>query len=253
MPIPLEDWSRPHFRSGGGDAFLFYAIYGPTPESLSISRSRYRCDGIPDGLELMTYRTESHPEILNSFRSGYPWEELNRTDRTLAAETAAQSECLVIRGTVSDPADLNYLRNAIGAVSWLLDSGSVAVYDPQILKWWAKREWLDEVFSPASALPTRQTVILVSEDASGTEWFHTRGLRKFGRPDLSVHEVPSELRQGVIDLVNRFIEYQALGGVIEEGQEITLRDLPPGMTCTHRGSTDDPDFNNRHVEILWPK
>ena len=28
---------------------MFYAVYGRTPQSFSISRSRYRCDGIPDG------------------------------------------------------------------------------------------------------------------------------------------------------------------------------------------------------------
>jgi hypothetical protein len=76
-------------------------------------------------------------------------------------------------------------------------------------------------------------------------------LRKFGRPDLSVHNVPPSLQEGVIDLCNRFIEFQAFGGVIEEGQGIRMRGLPEGMTCHHGGDLDDPDFNNVHVEITW--
>jgi hypothetical protein len=92
-------------------------------------------------------------------------------------------------------------------------------------------------------------VILVSEEPNGTEWVHTRGLRKFGRPDLSVHGVSLLNKPGVIDLCNRFIELQAFGGAILEGQEIRMQSLPPGMRCHRRGDVDDPDFNNVHVEI----
>jgi hypothetical protein len=77
-------------------------------------------------------------------------------------------------------------------------------------------------------------------------------MRKFGRPDLSSHNVPTRYREAVIDLIERFIEFQALGGVIAEGQEISMKRLPSGMTCRHGGDLDDPDFNNVHVEITPP-
>jgi hypothetical protein len=76
-------------------------------------------------------------------------------------------------------------------------------------------------------------------------------MRKFGRPDLSIHAVPPSHRDAVIDLCNRFIELQALGGLIPEGQVIKMDSLP-GMTCHHGGDLDDPDFNNVHVEVRWP-
>lgn len=75
----------------------------------------------------------------------------------------------------------------------------------------------------------------------------------FGRPDLSIHNVPVQYHQAVIDLCNRFIEFQAFGGVIAEGQEIKIWSLPEGMVCHHRGDMDDPDFNNVHVEITWAR
>lgn len=50
-------------------------------------------------------------------------------------------------------------------------------------------------------------------------------------------------------MFNRFIEFQAFGGVIEEGIEIRMEGLPSGMTCHHAGDLEDPDFNNVHVEI----
>lgn len=103
-------------------------------------------------------------------------------------------------------------------------------------------------------MPRHHVVILTSdepEDDSLT-WFHTRAMRKFGRPDLSVHRVPPQRREAVIDLFERFIEFQAFEGVIEEGQEIRMKTLPKDMTCRYAGDVDDLDFNNVHVQITPP-
>lgn len=137
--------------------------------------------------------------------------------------------------------------------TYLLDRGGVAVYDPQILKWWSPNEWRQRVFEPASPVPRHHAVILYSEDGDGSEWFHTRGMKKFGRPDLSMHGVCREDRTAVIDLFERFIEMQAFGALIPEGQEIRMRTLPPGLQCFHQGSLDDLDFNNVHIEIRKPE
>jgi hypothetical protein len=96
-------------------------------------------------------------------------------------------------------------------------------------------------------------MILTSEEEppgpAPRTWFHTRGMRKFGRPDVSVHDVPASYRDAVVDLCNRLINLQALGGVVPEGQEIQMDHLPPGLVCRHEGGADDPDFNNTRVEI----
>jgi hypothetical protein len=155
---------------------------------------------------------------------------------------------------LADQGDLNYLRDAVGLLTFLLDHGGIVVYDPWMFHWWEPGEWRDHVFRPGGAVARHHVVILTSEepgDASLT-WFHTRGMRKFGRPDLSLHGVPPQYRDAVIDLFERFIELQAFGGVIAEGQEICRKRLPEGMTCRHAGDVDDPDFNNAHVEISPP-
>jgi hypothetical protein len=230
---------------------LFYVVYGPVPQDVSISRSEYRFDGVPEGIEISSYGPTSDPETLNMFRSDYLWDDFQRANSTVANDVANQSECLVIRGTILDPPDLNYLRNVVGFIAWCLDRGAVAIFDPQMFKWWTPAEWREWLFEPTAAVPTHHLMILTSEDENGTEWFHTRGMRKFGRPDLSIHRVDADLRAGIIDLFNRFIEFQAFGGIIAEGQEIKMRSLPPGMICTHQGDLDDPDFNNVHIEINW--
>jgi len=245
------DWLRPRYCSGGGDPFLFYVVYGPVPTDFTISKSEYRFAGIPDGIELMAYGPNSHPEVPSSFREGYLWEDLRQDNVQLSETVESQNECLIIRGSVADPADLNYFRNVVGLIQWLIDSGGVAVYDPQSFKWWNVGDWHDNAFDSSSGSPREHVTILTSELEDG-EWFHTRGLRKFGRPDLSIHRVPPESRDSVVDLLNRFIEFQAFGGIIGEGEAIRIGSLADGMTCNHRGDLDDPDFNNLHVEITWP-
>lgn len=80
---------------------------------------------------------------------------------------------------------------------------------------------------------------------------HARGLRQYGRPDLSVRGVGPQHIDAVTNMIERFIEMQAYGGVVREGQEVHMRGLPPGGVCHHRGSLDDPDFNNVHIAIEW--
>lgn len=101
-------------------------------KTFSVSVSKYRVDGLPGELELSSYGPTSNPEVVGNFRSGYLWDQFERAHVTLANEVANQSECLVIRGTVSDPPDLNYLRNFIGIITWCLDSGGVAVFDTDV-------------------------------------------------------------------------------------------------------------------------
>lgn len=252
MPPGLADWPRTHYRQGGGDAFLFYVVFGPRSGVLTVSASHYRCDSVPRGIQVMNCETSAHPGVVESFREGYVWNEFAKFAPELAADVKQQTACVILRGSIPDPENLNYFRNVVGIITSLLDRGGITVYDPQMFKWWSPAEWRSCVFEPTAACPRHHVVILISEDTHNTEWFHTRGMRKFGRPDLSIHRVPSDLRDAVIDLCERFIEFQAFGGIVDEGEEIRMRSLPPGMTCSHRGCHDDPDFNNVHIEINWP-
>jgi hypothetical protein len=83
-----------------------------------------------------------------------------------------------------------------------------------------------------------------SED-NGLVWLHSRGLRAFGRPDLSIRHVPQDAIAAASDLCNRLIEIQAYGRVIPDGPL-------EGMLARTSGSLEDPDFNNRHIELAWP-
>lgn len=251
MTGPAQAWSRPAHAPGGGDAFLFYVVFGVAPGSLEISRSTYRFRGVPQGIDVQAYGPDQ-ATVVRSFRTGPLWTDLGARRPSLAASVAAADSCVVVVGTVPDPQDLLYLRDVVGLVTSLLDRGAVAVLDPQGFAWWEPVEWRREIFELDGADPHRHVIILTSEDGPGTKWFHTRGLRKFGRPDVSLHGVTPAREAAATELCNRFIGLQAFGGIVPEGQEIRMAGLPEGAVCRHRGTLEDPDFNNVHLEIEWP-
>lgn len=199
----------------------------------------------------MGYGPGNHPEVLNEFRGGFYWQELVSANKSLADIIQQQSQCVLIRGSIIDPADLNYFRDVIGLVEWLHDSGCVATFDTTNFRWWSASEWHTGAFEVAAGDLRHHVEIDVSPDIDG-KWFHTRGMAKFGRPDLSVHNVRLDEESTVIDMLSRLVELQIFGGIVDEGYEIQMASLPEGMTC-HRGSDAiDPYFDNAHIEIRWP-
>jgi hypothetical protein len=254
VTIELAEWERKHYVDGGGDPFLFYVVYGEINADAPLSRNTYRSNGSPDGIEVMSYGPSTHPDVPRSFCDGYLWDEFVAEDPELAAIVSECPHCMVLRGTPTDSTTLDYLRDTVGLITYMLDQGGCAVYDPQMFRWWKPSEWQRQLFDPAAAVPRNHTVILVSEEEDPSlKWFHSRGMRKFGRPDISVHNVPASLEAGVIDLCNRMIEHQAFGHVVSDGQEIKMASLPSGAVIRHGGNLDDPDFNNVHLDVRWPK
>lgn len=246
----LVSWERPQFKPGGGGALVFYVVYGQFPTNIQLSAATYRTAGIPKGVALRKLNREQRSVF--PFTDGDFAKVIGRDDPTNFASILAAPECVITQGEVADPADLNYLRDAVGVATWFLDNGGVAVVDPQLVKLYRPEAWRRDIFDPVPPKLANHAVILFSKESDGTQWFHTRGLRKFGRPDLSFRNVPPAYESTVIELFNRFILLQAEGGLIPEGQEIRMAGLPAGADCHHAGSSDDPDFNNVHVEIHWP-
>lgn len=247
----LQDWERKYFTESGYDPFLYFVVYGNFEVDFKVAWETYNTAGIPEGIKFMKYDQEKHPKGLKQFLSGFLWEEVKNNSPLFAAEIDSSSQCYILKGEVKDSNTLNYYRDIIGIIAYLMEHGGICVYDPQMFTFWNSADWFEKIFKPMSAVPWNHVKILFSEEENGEMWFHTRGLRKYGRPDLSIHKVSKANESPVIDLLNRFIEFQAFGGIIEDGQQIKMQELPIGMRCENEGALDDPEFNNMHVEIYW--
>lgn len=252
MPNTLPSWPRPDFKPGGGDALLFFVVFGNFDLTKPFSVSHYRSRGPGDWLEVNQFERAKAPEVFADYQSGTLWAELARDAPVTASEALSAPQAVAVRAEVTDPNTLDYFRDAIGVLTWLLDCGGRSVYDPQRLWLWSADEWKEEVFAPAEPQPLAHTVILLSEeeDANLTR-LHTRGMRQYGRPDLSVHNVGPDHIEVVSEMLERFTVYQAWGGVVSDGEKVKMPSLPPGGVCRLRGTLDDPDFNNVHIEIEW--
>ena len=250
MSEPLPTWERPRFEPGGADAFLLYVVYGDFAIDGPVSRIEYRTEGLPAGVEVLKLTREQSADL--PMVSGEIAKVIRDESPEIFDQAVAAPECLVIQGAVADPTNLDYLRDTIGMIAWWFDHGAVAALDVQRLKLYEPTAWWLDLFAPLPPRLANHVVILASEEAGGMRWLHTRGMRKFGRPDLSIRRVGLEQLGAVVEMINRFIAWQAEGGRVTEGQAISIEGLPAGMTCHHCGSIDDPEFNNTHLDIRWP-
>jgi hypothetical protein len=251
--VELPRWERPHWEPGGGDAHLFYKLHGDFSRPPTVSRSRYRTEGPPATVELTTFTDADSPDAFAFGLDDFFLDDLRATRADLAAAVARAPQALVLRGAVADPDSLDYLRDTVGLITALLDTGgALAVFDPFRFHWWTPDEWRERAFDAGGPAPRHHVVILVSPEAAdggGGVWVHTRGMIKFGRPDLSVRGVTDDELPAIEDLCNRFIEMMAFGAIVPEGQPIRMRALAGEWTCHHGGDLDDPEFNNVHLEI----
>ncbi|WP_251317923.1 hypothetical protein [Flintibacter muris] len=95
-------------------------------------------------------------------------------------------------------------------------------------------------------------MILSSPCEDGTLWFHTRGMRKFGRPDIGLTGVPQGETQRAVALLNQMIYVEALGAVFTRSVGLHLSEcetcvVHPELT----GDLEDPGYNNEHYSLRW--
>jgi len=228
--------------------FLFYAVLADAFDtSTPLSRTKYQSSGAPPGTEVMS---QDEPAVIARLCDGYAWREFETTSPALATQVKKSRVAMILRGEPVHDAELEFLRTSLGLLSYLLDCGGLAVYDPQTLRWHTRAEWHDKLATHVD--PNMHAVILSSEEPrSDHMWLHTRGMRKFGKPDLSVHDVAPNMMEGAVDFCSRMIDHLGRGGTVEDGAPVKMAMLPPGGHVRLQGSLDDPDFNNVHLELVW--
>ena len=241
----LFSWPRPRYVAGGGDALVFLEIYGEwSGAQTEVSASRHNSAGLPP--ELVAQLVPNNAADWDG-----PMAKLARESNPAAWQMALDApQKLIIRGEISDPSSLDYLRDVIGVVAASLESGGVAVFDPQILTAFGADEWRAQFFG-AGFEPTNHAIILVSPLDDGATWLHTRGMRLFGRPDLSCRDVQSGELEGLQSIFNGLMRMMAAGAQIPDGQPVRAANSDELLRCYTRGSLDDDEFNNRHLALEW--
>jgi hypothetical protein len=252
--IPTAAWPRPYWQSGEQQVVLQFYVFGKFDGELVIPSARYGSRGLPEGVELQRFQNA----VLRRWE-GYPLngalgEILREETPDVFEQARIAPEVLVVRGTISDRDSLDYLRDTLGVLAGLLDIGGSAILDPQILSLFGAQVWRRHYLLSGGAPPRHHVLILCNaEDAAGRSRVHTRGMRKFGRPDLSIRNVPGLAIDRAGALCERLVELQALGAHFIDGQALEVEGLAESLVAHPGGSLDDPQFNNTHVAFDWPE
>ena len=74
----------------------------------------------------------------------------------------------------------------------------------QTITWFNADEWSRTFFEPRKEQVLKEVIILFSNEENGY-WLHTRGMRKFSRPDISITAVSEDSFNLAKELTERFI------------------------------------------------
>ncbi len=236
MIFGSNSWPRPRFVAGGGDALVAFEVCGAFSDAIEAA---FQVEGVEIRVETNDLSRFGAAEL----------EMLRQSNLEAAPEFENAPQVVSMRGIVSDPPTLDYLRDCLAFIEKLLESGGAVVLDPQTL----------QIFSPAQFRfygcgnafePTSHATILLSMQGE-TLWLHTRGMRIFGRPDLSCHAVKPEEVEKLQPVFNGLIRMQAAGFRVFDGQIVEGVGLGSRLICRPRGDLDDANFNNFHIELEW--
>lgn len=72
---------------------------------------------------------------------------------------------------------------------------------------------------------------------------------KFGRRGISIPDVELAQKDVMLGVTKKYVKKQIDGEIIHHRQLIKLIGMKSFLKCYNKGSMDDPDFNNLHIEI----
>ena len=245
------DYNRAYYCNDGYSPFLLYIIFGANPEKLKLSRKEHKVEKIPDGIDISHFTREKHTEYMDKFLEGNLGKILKEDNSILYNTTLYSEECVVLRGKIQEEKDLLYMKNVIGIIQAFIETGALSVLDIQILKLFSTKEWTKKIFE-TDFNPYAHSVILVSKMEDGTNWLHTRGMLKFGRPDISMLDVPDDNISTAQQVINQLIYYGVQGAVFNKSVKLHTSGSGAYIVSPHYvDDFDNFDFNNAYYRISW--
>jgi len=252
-PITIPAWQRPHWQPSDEEILLQFYVFGKF-EAVRVPSADYGSPGLPPGIEAVNHNHASLRQW-----EGYPLKggmgRMFKDDAPEAYKLALDApEVMVVRGTLKDSPATGYLRDTLGVLAGMLDIGGLAILDPQTLSLLDAAAWRRR-FLVRDGAPIRNHLLIMrdAEPEADHSWIHTRGMRKFGRPDISIRSVPDAMTDHAGILCEKLVELEALGAHFIDGQPLEIDGLGASVVAHLGGGLDDADFNNTFVEFRWPE
>ena len=241
-------WQRPLFKPTGSTASVRFFVFCEAPLDLStpLSRSRH---GYPkefpfEQLDIRQHRRADSQEWFDGF---FDDSMSNIALLDLGFEPAkkfALNHVYSVSVEVQDPEDLAYLMAAWAVLKWLRDRGAKVVLDGPAIVWFSAEAV--QGLSPEREFSLKHEVKLVFEITPSGEFghvFHSRGMAKFGRPDVVLLGAqPSDSTAGGA-LLNGLAERGALGAPLQAGQTVGPGGFEPRKLEAYLPGDMHPEVN----------
>jgi hypothetical protein len=241
-PRARASWLRPLFTRPGRRALHLFVAYGSFQEPLSLPIRQRDC-ARPEGLNAaVVHRGDG---LFDSWLADEAMSKMLREhDAGIEGPVRDAKSAVAICREVEDRNDLEDLRCSLASITSALGWGAVAIADPLCARWWSRGQWVNTYVEKQTFEPLDHVSILVSND-----WVHTRGMRKFGRYDVSIRGIAAPDR--ALGVLHQFIDHQARGGLLDPARRLDVVEQPNLRIRFHddERELDAPDFNNVWVEL----
>ena len=237
----VPGWPRPHYKPSASKASLFYLVFGEPPAHLNVKRAVHHVGQLPPELRVSVHARGDDAAWFDGWLSPPVGLEIPHVFGEGADAVYAAQRVAAVRAEFADPSSLAYLRDTVGVVSAIAEGGAVAIFDVPALTWWRPEEWRrrfvdrsefhigDHIFTAVSReVPSDASNEGGGGGGAGTLALHTRGLGKFGRPELLVRHLPGgggadgPAARAAAEVMDGLSNYLARGGVITDGETMHL-------------------------------
>jgi hypothetical protein len=248
-PAVVRDWSRPLWREPGTiPVRLDYRVYGRYDGAARPDLAAHRSRGLPRGVA-----ADAAPVDAGDLLRG-PLAAAFASDAATLAAARSTPHVLRVHGEFADQTSLDYLRDVVGFIAALAPLGALAVLDVLMPRLWPMARWRADVHVPDRPVLHEHVAIWRAPDPASADRVElsTRGLRRFGRPDVLLANIPEPRLADAHRVIERCVDFQVAGGRIASGRELVMKDVPAGLVARWDGRLDDPRFNNLHIALRWP-
>ncbi len=215
-------WDRDQYTPGGGAARvrLFCFARRPLRDDPPLVAETY---GIPSAeairdADVRTVAWGDDPTWFDAWRGG-PLRAV--AAHQIGLDHLALDEatyCHSIDIARDDPRDLGYLQGAWGIAQCLVDRGVTTILDLAAARWHRARDV--RAWPAGRAFDVDREIWIVADGPL----VHTRGLSKFGRPDLLVPDVEPAARDRAAMVLRSLATALAKGRVMRAGETATVGD-----------------------------
>lgn len=248
------DCIRHYYKSIDYKPILCYVIFGnfEKGKELEILSEKYHVNEFPAGLTMQMFEKGENDKALESFIGGSIGIVLEKENPMLYEKCKNAMTWVLIRGQVQKDNTFDYMRNVIGFIQTFIDNGAYGVFDFLTFSLIEPKKWTDRFFEK-QINAQNHILMLISEQKNGLYWLHTKGMAKFGRPDMSIENVSKEELQQKKQIIDQLVYYAGEGAVFEKNIKVHTRDGQKkqvySLEMEFVNDFENADFNNAFYKV----